>query len=574
MVDVTLKFHEDDKGTTVESFSDAEAKRLSRLVTNVNSNIYAIKIGRYLPPEQAGALQSRYSRTSLTGRALLLKEFLPNRNKGREFFKAWLADFGDDSIQEMPGGLPLSCEFISDLAAMKIEESRIGASFIRKSTRYVAFDKKLPNGEFMFYNDKRISESKFSDEYTSLMRALFESYTRNMPVMQKYVAEINPFEEQTFSINGESFKLPEFKHGLEEKLGISEEELKKAYDSSVKAYALDLLRDYLPLSTLTHMGISMNARAYDNLISKLSASQLAEFRWIGKRISVELEKLAPSLIGKSREKYQNKQVEFLTKKEINIRNSLQDILSSATPAENPESCSLFDYTGYGTESPDAYSQTILASQILHDNSRGLSISDAKRIIESLSAQRKKEIITAYVGDRKDRRQKPGRAFESVNYSFDLTGRIGILRDYKRHRIGTQIMQPVSPNLGFEVRKQYDAIGISDDYRSKMAEVKALYDRMYMELPDEAQYVVTFGFKSRWSYSFNARQAFHLIELRTSPQGHEDYRRLTQDIYRAIDKVHPTIASYIEYVNLKRFELGRLNSEIRIALKRKQVKKTA
>lgn len=571
MVDVILKFYEGDKGIPVESFSDKDAKKLSDLVTNVDNNVYAIKIGKKLPPEQAGALQSRYSRTSLTGRLLLLKEFLPNRNKGKEFFRAWLVEFGDDSIQEMPGGLPLSCEFISDLAAMKIEESRIGASFIRKSTRYVEFTKKLANGEFMFYKDKKIAESPFADEYYSLMKSLFESYTKHILPMKKYVAEINPLENQTFSVNGQALNTSDLEGALGEKLGLNEADLKKAYDSSVKAYALDLLRDYLPMSTLTHMGISMNARAYDNLISKLNASQLTECRWLGKKISIELEKLAPSLIGKSREKYQERQVKFLSKKDAAIRTSLDGILSKKEAYTNKEGSELVDYTGKGTENPDTFAQIILATNIIHEYSSGLSLARSKEIVMGLTEAKRNEIISSYAGERADRRQKPGRAFESVGYSFDLVGRTGILRDYKRHRIGTQIVQPLSTNLGFEVRKQYDEIGISDDYKDKMSSVAALYNKMHDKLPHECQYVVTLGFKSTWSYAFNARQAFHLIELRTSPQGHEDYRRLTQDIYRDIENVHPSIAKYMKYVNLNRFELGRLNSEIRVALKQKQLK---
>ena len=194
-----LKFWEGDAGFDVEIFDDSESETLLKYVTNVDSNIFAWRVGDALPQEQAGALLSRYSRTTFTGKQLFLKEFLPNMNRGQEFFETWLVDYGDDSIQEMAGGIPLSCEFVSNVAAKEIEDSRMG-SYIEKSTRYVAFDRKMNDGEFMFYKDPKIMGSRFSEEYLELMCDLFTSYSKYIDNMKDYVREINPFESQKFRI--------------------------------------------------------------------------------------------------------------------------------------------------------------------------------------------------------------------------------------------------------------------------------------------------------------------------------------------------------------------------------------
>ena len=122
-------------------FTEDERKILNDYVTNAYSNIFAWKLGEKLDSEAAGALLSRYSRSSMTSREIFLKEFLPNRERGRQFFSAWLIDYGDDSIQEMAGGIPVSAEYISNIAAKELEDSRL-ASYIEKSTRYVQFDRK------------------------------------------------------------------------------------------------------------------------------------------------------------------------------------------------------------------------------------------------------------------------------------------------------------------------------------------------------------------------------------------------------------------------------------------------
>jgi thymidylate synthase ThyX len=95
----------------------------------------------------------------------------------------------------------------------------------------------------------------------------------------------------------------------------------------------------------------------------------------------------------------------------------------------------------------------------------------------------------------------------------------------------------------------------------------LYHRIYADLPYEAQYVVPFAYRVRWYMKMNLREAVHIGELRTMPQGHPDYRLIVQDIWRQIERVHPTLASSARFIDWQTYRLGRLQSEMRSEYKK-------
>ncbi|HVC58271.1 MAG TPA: FAD-dependent thymidylate synthase [Candidatus Acidoferrales bacterium] len=567
-VSYVFRAHEGDSGVAVEEFTDEEAGILDASLTNVADNIFAWKLGTDLTPEQAGALLSRYSRTALTSKRLFLKEFYPNKNRGREFFDAWLVDYGDDSIQEMAGGLPVSCEFVSNLAVKDIEDCRLG-SYIEKSTRYVAFDKKLPNNEFMFYKDKEIMDSRYGDDYTKLMNGLFTSYSGHMDAMSKYIRDTNPIDNISFRLGDRLVKISEIKNGADEKTGVTEAELIKAYDNSIKANALDFLRDYLPMSLLTHVGMSMGSRSYENMLNKMLASPLRESRWIATRVTGELSKLVPSLVKRIDDSHGKGMQQFMSDRTLRT----MQLVEKATKGivSGGEDVSIDYYTGMGSGDPDLYAQKSIAAAVLYRFSHGLSMSNALSMAEKMPVDERKTLISTYVGERKNRRHKPGRAFEDVEYLFDLKGRIGIYRDIQRHRIGTQERQNFGTELGYDTRDAYADIGIEDDYKSLMRDVDSLYKNLLPALPYQAQYVVTFGFNIRWYYRLNARQLYHLCELRSSTQGHPDYRRLVQHMAMKTKAIHPTVVEQMSYLDMNEKTLGRLDSEIRIAVKKSALK---
>ncbi len=565
-----LKFYDADEGVCVEEFTDEEAAQLNAVVSNISGTVFSWKLGDKLTPEQAGSVLSRYSRTSLTGRRLFLKEFLPNKERGREFFESWLVDYGDDSIQEMAGGIPLSCEFVSNLAVKEIEDNRMG-SYIEKSSRYVFFDKKLPNGEYMFYKDPDILASRFAERYLGLMHSLFESYTKHMEKMVAYIKDKNVFEAQSFRVGEKVIKASELNSDIEERYGISEDDLVKAYENAAKANALDLMRDYLPMATLTHVGISMNARSYENLVLKLRASQLAESRKIGNDVARELSKTIPSLIKRVDEKHGMEYVSFLSKRSSMSEEFVERIWGNSS-SKRLENVMLIEYTGRESGNPNSDAETRLTAAILYRFGSSCSYQKALDKAKGLDPALREELIRAYVGERMNRRHKPGRAFENIEYLFGLVGRVGIYRDIQRHRIGTQERQDFTVKLGFKTRDEFKDIGIAEDYTAKMEEVIELFGELHRILPRQSQYVVTYGFNTGWYYRMNARQLFHLCELRSAPGGHPDYRTLVQEMFYKVSEVHPCVTQHMSFMNLEKKALGRIDSEIRIAIKKKRIEK--
>jgi thymidylate synthase ThyX len=80
-----------------------------------------------------------------------------------------------------------------------------------------------------------------------------------------------------------------------------------------------------------------------------------------------------------------------------------------------------------------------------------------------------------------------------------------------------------------------------------------------------------AFRVRFYMDMNAREAMHVIELRTAPQGHPSYRRICQLMHRAIAEVagHRAIAQAMQFADHSAVELERLQSERSLEEKRRR-----
>lgn len=236
-----------------EDFTENQKNILMKYVTNTNSNVFAL---RNLPEVIKGALFSRYSRSSLGLRALLLKDFIHNDEtlfsqivgkgdegakedqmvsiqKAQNFYDRILDGYGDDSIGEL-GGAHLAVENISMLAAKAIEDCRLGGSPLEKSTRYIYFDQKQ-NGEYLFYREPILMTSAYREDYLKTCNTLFEVYGQLIPKLSEIMEKKYPKEAEVSNV---------------------------AYAAALRAKVLDCLRGLLPASTLTNMGVFGNGRFF------------------------------------------------------------------------------------------------------------------------------------------------------------------------------------------------------------------------------------------------------------------------------------------------------------------------
>ena len=532
-------------------FSKKEKKILSNHFSNTDDNVFAI-----ISPKQVdrGALMSRYSRTDKNMRKVFLDEFLKNENRGEEFYTRVLLEYGDDSVAEL-GGAQIAIEGLSNIAVKKIEDRRIGFSYLEKSSRYVSWDKKI-NGKYKFYREPKIMKSRYKEKYLESCNLDFEVYSKNIQPMLKLIQENDPIENYKFKNNtGVECKFSKLK---------TTNDIKSAdriYRAATKAKALDALRSLLPASALTNVGITGNGRAFEYLLTLLFGSQLDEEKLLAGKIKHELDMTIKSFVRRSNDKYGKKLQKYLA--DIN---KISKKIANSRVSGSPISGSSVKLVGVDSE---IKSMDKIITALIFDNSPSISFEQIQKIVRKMNLKLKTKIINDYSNARKNRRHRPPRAFEMVNYTFDLITNYGMFRDFHRHRTLTLERQLLTTDHGFHIPKEIIQLGIKKDFEDCMYKTKDTFQVMRKSFPEQSQYVVNFAYNYPYFMNFNLREATHLIELRTVPQGHPDYRLVAQNMYKLINKKHPHLSKIMKYVDMNQYELERFESEKRTEEKRKR-----
>ena len=537
----------------MSEFSIKEKKILSDHFSNTDGNVFAI-----ITPKQVdrGALMSRYSRTNKSMRRIFLDEFLKNKNRGEEFYNRVLLEYGDDSVAEL-GEAQIAIEGLSNIAVKKIEDRRIGLSYLEKSSRYVAWDKK-EKGKYRFYRDPEIIKSRFADMYEDTCNFSFNVYSKNIEPMINYVREKYPIEKYNFKDSTDGKEKSFFKLK-------NEADIKSAnmiYRGSTKAKALDILRGLLPASTLTNVGITGNGRAFEYLLTVLGSSELREERDLASKIKKELDTTIKSFVRRADDKYGKAFQKYLR----DIKNKSKSITAKEIKPKLTTGTitSLVDY-----ESEKIAMDKIITS-IIYEQSPSTSYQNILHQVKKFSKEKKIKIINEFVKLRSNRRHRPSRAFENVYYTFDLCNNFGMFRDFHRHRALTLERQLLTTDHGFNIPDEIKILGIETDFTDCMNKTKETFEKIRKKYPEQGQYVVNFAYNYPYFMKFNLREACHLIELRTVPQGHADYRLVAQQMFRQIYKIHPNLSKIMKFVDLKKYDLERFESEKRTEEKKKNL----
>ena len=538
----------------MSEFSIKEKKILSDHFSNTGDNVFAI-----ITPRQVdrGALMSRYSRTDKSMRRIFLDEFLQNKNRGEEFYDRVLLEYGDDSVAEL-GEAQIAIEGLSNIAVKKIEDRRIGLSYLEKSSRYVAWNKK-EKGKYRFYRDPQIMKSRFGDLYEDSCNFSFDIYSKNIEPMINYVREKYSIEKYSFKDSRDG------KEKLFSKLK-NENDIKSAnmiYRGSTKAKSLDILRGLLPASTLTNVGITGNGRAFEYLLTVLGSSELKEEQDLASKIKKELDTTIKSFVRRADDKYGKAFQKYLR----DVKNKSKSIIVNEFKSKSKIGpiTKLVEY-----ESEINAINKIITS-LIYDQSPSTSYQDILLQVRKMSKQNKNKIIEAFAKIRTNRRHRPSRAFEHVYYTFDLCNNFGMFRDFHRHRALTLQRQLLTTDHGYSIPNEVTILGIEEDFKECLDMTKETFKKIRQKYPEQAQYVVNFGYHYPYLMKFNLREACHLIELRTVPQGHVDYRHVAQQMFKQINKVHPNLSKIIKYVDMKEYDLERFESEKRTEEKRKKLK---
>lgn len=526
-------------------FSDEEINKLSPYVTNIHSPVFVLK---NLPEVIKGALFSRYSRSKLGLRSLLLKEFMSGNESGfgeiapsegampsnsagaiqkaQNFYDRILDGYGDDSIGEL-GGAHLAIEDVSMIATKVIEDARIGGSPLEKSTRYIYFDETV-DGEFRYFREPVLMNSKFKHLYLETCDMLFKTYQSMIEPLGKFVEDVFPQED-----------------------GVSD----AAYRSSHRARVCDALRGLLPASTKTNMGIFGNGRFFEALIQKLHVSGLQELNMIGDEACLELSKVIPSFVRRAQRNHKH----FSAFQDYMTRLNKIVTRKQAWNAASPQLVSKIDEVRLVSYDDTCIYKVLSALYFEHS---GLCLNALEESVRGFSHEKLSQIISEISEIRQNRRHKPPRAFEHADFTFELTGDFGMYRDLHRHRILTQERQPLSTILGYDTPPDIIDAGLKGDWDRAMETAQKAFIEISKDFPLQAQYIVPMGYRIRWYMKINLRSLLWLVELRSQPQGHINYRRMAQKMASKVIEKIPEFKSLFKFVDWNDYQLGRLDQEIR------------
>ena len=534
-----------------ETWSPNEADILRRYFTNLDGPVFALV---NLPEVVKGALFARYSRSAKSLRRLFLDEFVGDLDvsgdhgidatvglaRAEQLYERVFFEYGDDSVAQL-GGVHLACEQASNLLTKVLERGRL-MSYMEKSTRYVAYDTRLPSGRYRYYRSPEVLASPLGARYVGDMDRMFDAYAELMPVLYEWFALRHPKQGATSDF---------------------------AHRQALKAKAFDTVRGLLPSAATSNLGIYGSGQGYEALLLRMRAHPLPEARDYAELILTELRKVIPSWVrrvdvadrGTAWSAYMEQNDAAMAELAGTIFESPEGQGLSA--AAGPE-VSLVDWD------PDAEVKVVTA--MLYPYTHLAEDELAARVREMTPPQRL-EVMEKYSGDRLNRRHRPGRALERCSYRFDIVSDYGAFRDLQRHRLLTIEWQGLTPYHGYNMPEAIAAAGGAEIYEEAMDRSASLYAALAGHFGGSvAAYAVTLAHRVRYSVQMNAREAMHVLELRTTREGHPEYRNVCQKMHRLIDQEagHHAIAAmmgFVDHADYQEEELERLQAERRAEARR-------
>lgn len=544
--------HEKPEVANYESLDEVPAhikEKLKRFITNVGGRTFVI---HGLPPEVTGGVLARYSRARTDLQTTLVNEFLdengdPIQAKGTAILDRVLVSFGDDSVGELEG-THIGVEGISQLGTKWIEDRRIGGSPIEQSTRYVKYDQKDKQGRWRYLRPKEVVEAGLGAKFESVNDLAFEVYAEGIRRLSDHFRRIFPESKHTIPVirDGQTVSVTKDKlQGEDEK-----RYFRNSYGFAIRCAALDMGRCVLPTSTLTQLGVYGNGRFMSGLLSFLKSQPFREAQERASELEVELAKVIPTFIKRNAANL------FWGERDAHMYRAAQVLTANIVPEAR--------FVTLVREAP--LQDQVVASMLFPYTN--ISLQQLQEVVKELSPERKKEIIDQYVGKRKSRRDRTGRALEAgYPFAFDLVGGLAEYRDLERHRMLTQQRQDFTTQFGFIMPPEMVEVGLEQRVHEVVAMMEDLNsDIRHAGLTEVAQYATLFNNRIRFMLGMNARELQHLTELRTQPAGHPSYRAMTMEMARQSLQREPWLDNILGFVDYsdKDNKITRAKEQSRIA----------
>ena len=526
-----------------EEFSPGEADVLRRYFTNLDEPVFALV---NLPEVVKGALFARYSRSSKSLRRLFLDEFVGELDvsgdesidatvglrRAEELYDRVFFEYGDDSVAQL-GGVHLACEQASNLLTKVLEWGRLMA-YLEQSTRYISYDSRL-GGRYRYYRDEEVLGSALGARYIADMDRLFDVYSDLAEKMRRYFLERIPRGDDSDFV----------------------------YLQAIKAKALDSVRGVLPAASLSNVGIYGTGQAYETLLIRMRAHPLPETRTYADLMLAELRKVVPSFLKRVDLPDRGDEV---GRYHTDVQERLADLAEDWFPPGEPvQPAPMVDLTDFD---PDAEVKLVAAALYPLSNRSDREIEERVR---RMSIEERVAVLRAFEGDRGNRRHRPGRALERPSYRFDVLADYGAFRDLQRHRMLTLDWQRLSPDHGYVMPEDVEHAGLAGEFNGAMERSASLHEALAEPFPEQAPYAVSLAYRVRFLMHMNAREAMHVLELRTTPQGHPAYRLVCQEMHRLVAERagHHAVAAMMRFVDHSTEpRLERLEAERRVEEKRR------
>lgn len=507
----------------ISVMTEAGKKYIEAYITSTESNVYAFN--DKLSPVTIAAAMARLSRRGDDMRVTILDEFSSeNAKKDEKLLQRVITAYGDDSVQQLVGQ-HVVVEGASNLLTKKLEWGRL-ASYLEQSTRYIYFDQKDAEGNYKYVIPAGMN-AKTKLEYIQTMDKIFDLYSNMVRKLTDYCRENSQ---------------------------VPKEERDIAWQGATRAQACDAVRPVLPVATKSTVGIFASGQALENMIMNLLADDLPESRETGQKILKECRGVLKTFLERA-DKPERGGATIAYRSET--RNAVRKLADKMLPSTHSD-----EETGATLTSYYPKNELELVPNMLYEHS-DKSLRDIAKTVSSWSYADKEKVFTTYIGERLNRRHKPGRALEVAHYSWDIICDYGIFRDLQRHRLVDDLnWQKLTPRYGYDTPKLVEDAGLSDDFdKCFKLSLKLHGELVAAGFEDTAQYATLLGHKMRWKITYNARQAFHFHELRTTPHGHPGYRKLVKQMHDKLSEVHPLLGNAMKFVNQDEDpELTRLAAE--------------
>lgn len=513
----------------IEQFTPEEIQALKPYVSNTDRPAFVVQ---NLPEEVVAVLFAYYSRSKESLRRNLLKLLVDKdldmttrvvvaedddeklasaKEKAKQFHEKWVVGYGHQSVAEHAIA-HIAIEDVSIIASKIIEDNRL-ASYTEKSTRYVVFDPEK------YYKAPELDGTEFAKLYHAVISAMMSKY-----------AELTPLA------------IEEIKRRIPQREG----QTNLAYNAACRAQSCDVLRYILPAATFTNIGLTVNGRALEHLITKMLSHPLREARDFGAAIKQESTSVIPTLL-----KYANYNA-FIDETNRQMSHIANELMSSQTAFDGTSKSEAkqnrVTLVHYDQDADDK-----LVAAILYEYTHANAL-DVEARVAMMTEEQKERVIDEYL-KRRGQWDEPLRALEHIYYTFDILVDYGAFRDIQRHRMASQTNQLLTNAHGYETPSEISDYGYGKIFTELVERGGEAYEKIAAMFPYEAQYVLPLAYRKRALFTWNLRSLHHFISLRSAKQGHVSYRDIAQKIYHEIAGVHPLLARYIR-VDLESYAMAR------------------